>query len=344
MWTGDAYLEQLYQQAEERREQQGASETLAQRKVRLIQSVKESLGEFERSAKVRSTILEEMECDGYTRTRVELSVIPGLSFGAYVLIPEGVSGKLPGVIAVHGHGYGSRQICGMLADGTEDTSKSDIYNHFAVRLVRKGMLVIAPDVIGFGERRMQADVADDPDAPSSCYRMSTQLLMLGKTLTGMRVTEMLGTLDYFAGLEWVDPQRIGITGFSGGSLIAYLAAILDERIQASVLIGFPNTFQDSIMAVHHCICNYTPGVLMQAELPELMGLFAPRPLFLESGDRDPIFPAPGFQKAVKELKHIYRVSNAEGQLAYDLFPGAHEVSGRRSFDWLQRTLTQEEAI
>ena len=78
---------------------------------------------------------------------------------------------------------------------------------------------------------MQADLAKDPKAPSSCYRMSTQLLMLGKTLTGLRVTEMLGTLDYFAGLDDVDAKIIGIVGFSGGSLIAYVAAALDERIR-----------------------------------------------------------------------------------------------------------------
>ncbi|WP_312029521.1 dienelactone hydrolase family protein [Paenibacillus sedimenti] len=329
-------MEQLYRQAGEWREQH--SESAAQRKEQLLHSLKDSLGEFERSSQIHSVVLEEKACEGYTRTRVELSVIPGLSFGAYILKPAGARGKLPGVIAVHGHGYGSRQICGMLADGTEDTGKPDIYNHFAVQLVRNGMLVIAPDVIGFGERRMEADVAEDPNAPSSCYRMSTQLLMLGKTLTGLRVNEMLGTLDYFSGLEQVDPGRIGIVGFSGGSLIAYVAAALDERIRSSVLIGFPNTFKDSIMAVHHCICNFMPGILMHAELPELMGLLAPRPLFLESGDRDPIFPAAGFEKAVRELKSIYERENAGDQLTCDLFPGAHEVSGRVSFDWLMRTL------
>lgn len=340
MWTGDDYLEHLYERAGEQRDRSAAGETPEQRKARLIRSLRESLGEFEIADTVAASTLETVRCDGYTRTRVELSVIPGLAFGAYILKPDSASGKRPGIIAVHGHGYGSRQICGMLEDGTNDTGKPDIYNHFAVQLVKKGFVVIAPDVIGFGERLMQADLAKDPKAPSSCYRMSTQLLMLGKTLTGLRVTEMLGTLDYFAGLDDVDAKNIGIVGFSGGSLIAYVAAALDERIRASVLIGFPNTFKDSILAVHHCLCNYTPGILMQAELPELMGLIAPRPLFLESGENDPIFPAPGFMKAVRELQDIYSGAGAQSMLAYDLFPGVHEVSGRQSFDWLLRSLSE----
>jgi len=341
VWTGDAYLELLYDQAEKQRDQDKAGMSTDERRSQLLESLlSDSLGKYNRLDRVEAITLEQVQCEGYIRKRVELTVIPGISFGAYILVPDGVTGKRPAILAIHGHGYGSRQICGMLEDGTPDTGKPDIYNHFAVQLVKKGMAVIAPDVIGFGERRMLADLTEDPNAPSSCYRMASQLLLLGKTLTGLRVTELLGTLDYFAGLDEVDSERIGVIGFSGGSLLAYMTAALDERIRSSLLIGFPNTFKDSIIAVHHCLCNYSPGILMHAELPELMGLIAPRPLFLESGDKDPIFPASGFEKAVQQLKTIYAAAGAEDQLEYDLFPGVHEVSGRKSFDWLYRSLTE----
>ncbi|QMV40945.1 dienelactone hydrolase [Cohnella cholangitidis] len=338
MWHGDAFVGTLVEQARKIRDQRAQAESAERKKIRLKQSLRDSLGDFERTEADCPITLERVECDGYIRERVELSAVAGLSFGAYVLIPANSSGKLPGVIAVHGHGYGSRQICGMREDGTADAGEPDIYNHFAIQLVKKGFVVIAPDVIGFGERRLKSDLAVDPNARSSCYTLSTHLLMLGKTLTGLRVAEMLGALDYFARRPEVDSNRIGIAGFSGGSLISYVAAALDERIRAALLIGFPNTFQDSIMAVHHCLCNYTPGILTQAELPELMGLISPRPLFLESGDADPIFPAHGFHKAVQEVKRIYGLENAERLIGSDLFPGKHEVSGRYSFDWLKQAL------
>ena len=98
---------------------------------------------------------------------MELSATPGLSFAAYVLIPDGAkSGQLPGVLAVHGHGYGSREIVGLLPDGAEDHGEPNIHQHFAVQLVKRGMVVIAPDVVGFGERRLDADLQENPDAPS----------------------------------------------------------------------------------------------------------------------------------------------------------------------------------
>ncbi|MBW7457721.1 dienelactone hydrolase, partial [Paenibacillus sepulcri] len=144
-----------YERATERRLEEALGETGGQHKERLIRSLQESLGEFERAASLNPVLLEEADCGGYIRQRVELTVVPGLSFGAYVLVPKGSSGKLPGVIALHGHGYGSRQICGLNEDGTADSGPPDGYHHFAVQLAGKGMIVIAPDVIGFGERRMQ---------------------------------------------------------------------------------------------------------------------------------------------------------------------------------------------
>lgn len=116
---------------------------------------------------------------------------------------------------------------------------------------------------------------------------------------------------------------------------------MDERIKAVVLTGFTNTFKESIFAVHHCIDNYTPGLLAQAELPELIGLIAPRPLFLEAGQNDPIFPARGFKKAAAELQAIYEREGVPGQLQCDIFPGVHEISGRVSYQWLHQTLSMK---
>lgn len=340
MWQADSWLAEEYEKAAARRKA-WAAEGLPphERNARLKEALRQSIGSFEPNPEHVPLLLEEADCGGYIRKRVELSATPGLTFPAYVLIPKHPdSRKLPGVIAVHGHGYGSRQILGLLPDGSPDPSGPGIYNQFAVELVNRGMAVIAPDIVGFGERLLQSDLRQDPNAPSSCYTMSVHLLMVGKTLTGLRIAEALRTLDYFAGLPEVDADRIGIMGFSGGGLISYITAALDARVRAAVLAGFPNTFKSSILAVHHCVCNYTPGILNYAELPELIGLIAPRPLFLESGSDDPIFPKEGFAEAMKELEMLYANADASDKLACDLFPGVHEISGRKSFDWLRRVL------
>jgi dienelactone hydrolase len=336
MWHADNLLEGLYDQAAIKLKQKRQSELPDERKNNLKQMLQTSLGNFEMNESHSPVLLEHVVCDGYIRERVELSAVPDLSFAAYILIPEKADKKLPAVLAIHGHGYGSREIVGLLPDGTPDIKPPGIHQHFAIELVKRGMVVIAPDVVGFGERQL---LKQYPESPSSCYTLSTHLMMLGKTLTGLRVAEIRKALDYLYSREEVDQEQIGTMGFSGGALLAHITAALDERIKAAVLTGYPNTFKDSIMAVSHCLDNYIPGILLHTELPELIGLISPRPLFLESASNDPIFPVEGFKKAVEEVRSIYQRDAADNQLAVDLFPGVHEISGRQSYDWLKRSLS-----
>lgn len=339
MWNGDALLEKLYAEAVSKHLEQAKTEPLNERRLKLKTALRESIGSFEPNAGAVPKLLERVECGGYIRERVELSATPGLAFGVYVLMPRQADGPLPGVLALHGHGYGSREIVGLLPDGSPDEGQPGIHRHFAVELVKRGLAVIAPDVIGFGERRLLSDLARNPDETNSCYRLSTELMMLGKTLTGLRVAEALKAFHYLASRPEVDGSRIGAMGFSGGAQLGYVAAVLEAKIQAVVLTGFANTFKDSVLSVRHCIDNYTPGLLRYAELPELIGLIVPRPLFLESGERDPIFPIEGFRRAVGTIEAIYEAEDAAGRVAVDIFPGAHEICGRKAFDWLKAALS-----
>jgi len=68
------------------------------------------------------------------------------------------------------------------------------------------------------------------------------------------------------------------------------AAAVEERIKVAVISGYLNTFKDSIMAMKHCECNYLPGILKYGEMYDICSLIAPRPLLIESGKNDPIFP------------------------------------------------------
>ena len=340
-WRADSYLDHLYNDSLKLIEQKFSvmPPDFSGRKAFLKETLERLIGSFQRSDTCEATIIDRAVCDGYVRERVELSSVSGLSFAAYVLIPDGYTDhRIPAVLAVHGHGYGSREIVGLNADGSIDDKPPGIHQHFALQLVKRGLLVIAPDIVGFGERLLEADAADGRSAPSSCYKLSTQLLMLGKTLTGLRVLEARIALDYLASRPEVDAERLGIMGFSGGGLISSITAALDERLKAVVLTGFTNTFKDSIIAVDHCICNHIPDILLYAELPEWIGLIAPRALFLESGEHDPIFPKQGFLRSVEAIRKVYAAENADAQLSSDLFPGGHEISGRYSYDWLAEQL------
>lgn len=338
MWEPDSYMNQLYDIARRENERKFA-QRWSERKPCIRAKLIHALGEFPaQDVALQPVVLERSEWKDHLLERVAYTTEANLQMLAYVLIPKRVQHQAPAVLAWHGHGYGSREIVGLQPDGSVDEAPPGIHKHYALELVRRGLIVIAPEIIGFGDRRLTADRQKDPKKSSSCSALSSRLLLYGRTLAGLRIYEAQRSLDYLLTRKEVDPERIGCIGFSGGGLIASFSAALDSRIKAAAVCAFTSTFKGSLLAMNHCICNYIPSMYPEADLPELIGLLSPRALFVESGDRDPLFPINSVSEAVERLKEIYRQEGAERQLEVDLFPGGHEVCGRRSFDWLARQL------
>ncbi|SER51744.1 Dienelactone hydrolase [Gracilibacillus ureilyticus] len=332
----DQLFEQFYNQAlEDSIKAVGPVE----RKLTLKMNLLNLLGDFsdleEEKVAFQPEILEIKEFGEYTRELIILPVTDVLEIKMYVLTPNNDKETYPSVLALHGHGYGVKEIVGLKADGTEDEGIPGIHQHFAVQLVKRGLKVFAPEVIGFGERMLTRDV--EQGKQNSCEAMATNLLMEGKTLAGLRVWEARQVLNYIEGRQDTEPGRIGMMGFSGGALVTAYTAALDPRVKATVLTGFTNTFKGSIMSMRHCIDNYVPGILNYAELPEWIALIAPRGLFVEAGINDPLFPNKHVKEAITVLEEAYQ-SRPE-KFSYDMFEGGHEISGRKAYDWLNKQIS-----
>lgn len=339
MWNPDAKMANMYRSFELKRERQRAEwaeMTQEQMKKRLASTL---AVQVEGQDELRPVLLERVELDDYIRERVEIGTLWGFRVPCFVLLPKGILTKTAAVLAIHGHGFGSRQIVGLKADGTERSGDPDIHGNYALEMVRRGFVVVVPEVLGFGDRRLEADQQDGQVGNNSCQTLASHFMLYGISLAGVRVQETRRVLDYMMTREEIDTDRIGCFGFSGGGLLAAYTAAIDERIHASVLCAFTNTFKDSIMGIRHCIDNYVPGVLDFAELPELIGLLAPRPLFIASGRQDPIFPIYGVEKAVAYLERVYANAGASEQLGVHLYEGVHEVNGSQAYPWLVEVLT-----
>ncbi|OCT11804.1 hypothetical protein A8709_28460 [Paenibacillus pectinilyticus] len=343
MWSPDASMEGLYRAYERKREKQRAEwaeQTKEEQRKRLVHSLAVPMEELD---ELRPVLLERVELEDHIRERVEFGTFWGFRVPAYVLLPKGVVGKSAAVLALHGHGYGSRQIVGLNADGTDHIGESDIHGNYALEMVRRGFVVIVPEVLGFGDRRLEADQRSGQVGNSSCQTLASHLMLYGVSIAAVRVQEARRALDYLMTREEVDVNRMGCFGFSGGGLLAAYTAACDERIQAAVLCAFTNTFKGSIMSIHHCIDNYVPGVLDYAELPELVGLLAPRPLFIASGRQDPIFPIATVEAAVSYLKQVYQKEGVGERLGVHLYEGVHEVKGDQAYPWLVEALMGNES-
>ena len=308
-----------------------------ERKLALRNNLARLLGDFtyleENIVHEEPRVLEVEEFDTYTREYVMLPITNILEIPMYILTPKTGRKIHPTVLAIHGHGTGVNEALGLTTDGTPEPEPT-IHNQFALKLVKRGLKVFLPEVIGFGKRRLTRDI--EAGNINSCEAMSKNLLMEGKTLAGLRVWEARKVLDFIEKQTDVAKDNLGMMGFSGGSVISTFTAVLDQRPQAVVLSCYPNTFKGSIMSIRHCIDNYVPGILQYAELPEWISLIAPRKLFIEAGEQDHIFPVEHTREAIQEVQASYQ--KRPENFAYDIFPGKHQISGRKSFDWLKNQL------
>lgn len=343
MWNPDMYIKQLLDALESSREALKKDQCWNDRRLNLLRVLSETLGRFSDNSykPLQPRQLECVELPTVIRERVEYQVGEGLTVPAYVVTPKELSSstgqKCPAIIALHGHGWGSREMVGLLPNDTPNANDDQIpsgHGTIVQQLAERGFVVVVPEIIGFGDRRLTRDAGGNDPKANSCFPLAASLLLAGKTLAGLRVHEASRAVDYVLQRGDINPQRIGVIGFSGGGMTASLTTATDDRISAAAIYGYSNTYRGSILARNHCLDNYLPGILQFTEMPELLGLIAPRPLFIESGLEDPLFPVEQVRVAIHEIKAIYREMACEEKFAFDLFEGGHEINGRHSIDWL----------
>ena len=106
-----------------------------------------------------------------------------------------------------------------------------------------------------------------------------------------------------------------------------------------MISGYLNTFRDSVFSLSHCIDNYVPGILNWAEMYDVAGLIAPRPLFAESGERDDIFPIAASRASFARVKKVYEVFGAGDLTAQETFDDAHSFYGKQGLPFLKQHLS-----
>jgi hypothetical protein len=306
-----------------------------QKKLRL--KVTSLIGAFPARSPLQPKVLETREFPTYVRDTVIFESRPGLGVLGYLLIPKAKPGTHPIVVSVPGHGRGADDIVGIDDKGRDRTRKEPYAYDYALQLVEHGMAAFAIEPLGFGCRR-------DPDSrkkglgQSSCQPAAGAALLFGETMIGWRVWDVMRSIDYLQTRKELDPKRVGCMGISGGGMVTVFSAALDTRIQASLVSGYLNTFAASILSISHCIDNYIPGILQWCEEDDVAGLIAPRPLWCESGEKDPIFPLDAFRQAFTHVKSVYDIFGAGAVCGSEVHPGAHVFSGREGLPFLAKHL------
>lgn len=305
---------------------------------KLHAKITELLGGFpEKRTPLTAQTLEVREYPGYRREKFVIQSRPGFYLLGYLLTPKSGTAPHATVVCVPGHGRGVDDIVGIDDKGQDRTDKAGYQHDFAIQVTEHGMAAVAIEPIAFGCRRDPVTKTKNLGT-SACQPSAGGLLLLGQTMIGWRVYDVMRTIDWIETRKELDAKRVGCMGISGGGTCTLFASALEPRIRVAMVSGYLNTFRECIMSVSHCIDNYVPGILNWAEQYDVAGLIAPRPLFAESGERDDIFPIAASRESFSRVQKVYGVFNASALVEQETFDGPHSFWGKRGLPFLAKHL------
>ena len=295
------------------------------------------LGGFPEKCPLQPQTLEVREFPGYRREKFVFQSRPGVSVLGYLLTPASAKPPYATVVCVPGHGRGVDDAVGIDAKGQPRTDKSGYQHDFPIQVTEHGMAAVAIEPMAFGCRRDPITIKKGLGS-SACQPVAGSALLLGQTMIGWRIHEVMRAIDWIETRKDLDPKRVGCMGISGGGTCTTFGTALEPRIRAAMVSGYLNTFRDCIMSLSHCIDNYVPGILNWAEMYDVAGLIAPRPLFVESGERDNIFPIAASRASFERVKKVYGVFGAGALTEQETFDDIHTFWGKRGLPFLAKHL------
>lgn len=267
------------------------------------------------------TIVEDVQDDNYRSIIFRFQTEPGYYQKCTMLVPNERNGAIPAVICLQGHSTGAHISLGKAKfDGDAGNIARGMDS--ALQAVKQGYCAIAMD-----QRYMGENGQIESGSPA-CYRRNAALpsVLIGRTAIGERVWDVHRLIDVVERYltEYVDAERIICEGGSGGGTTTFYAACYDERIKMAIPRCAISRFDDSIVPMNHCCCNYVPNIRTYFDMGDLGCLIAPRPVFVVSGKMDEIFPVEGAKASVDIMKIAYRKLGAEENCCHIIGDGGHQ--------------------
>ena len=239
---------------------------------------------------------------GFRARKIAFQVLPDCWNSAAVYYPDPAPrGKAPGVLYV----------CGHASIGTYH------YQYHPIMWARRGYVCLIVDTI---------EQNDNPgEHHGSMMGKFEAWLSMGYTPAGAEVWNAMRALDILASEPGVDPERLAVTGVSGGGSCSFHTAVADERLKAvSTLCGVSSPL-DAIANRHvmgHCDCMYSHNVY-QRDISEYAALIAPRAALFCIADHDPLFHPAESRALVERTKPVYKLYGLEDRCAWLACPGPH---------------------
>jgi dienelactone hydrolase len=241
-----------------------------------------------------------------------------------LLVPDG-TGPFPAVLAHHQHNsewhLGKSEVAGLAGESLQA---------FGPPLARGGVVVLAPDAVGFEDRRYTGTGIDErEDDWLQYFNEMAYRLVSGRLLATTVLGDAACGLSALLADERVDGSRLGAVGHSLGGYVTILLAALDERVSFACASGSACSYQRRMHDRSGIEFSQTiPGILDLADIDGLLGLIAPRPLLLLSASDDRY--SADVPEVVRAVTRAWEAHGAREKLEHVRYKGVHALTPERT--------------
>jgi hypothetical protein len=264
--------------------------------------------------------------------KIVFSAEPGADVLAYVCLPKSARPPYTFFICLQGHTSGMHNSIAVTYEDENVPMAVEGDRDFGLGCMARGIAALCLEQRSFGERR---EFIQPQHLDYLCHQAAMNALMLGTTLLAERIFDVDRAIDYLAQRGDVAMEKVGLMGNSGGGTTTLFATALLPRVQAAMPSCCFSTFAASIQAMFHCVCNYVPGLLPVAEMGDIAGLIAPKPLVIVSGREDGIFPLHAAESEFERVRDIYQTMGASDRCHHVIGDGGHRFYANEAWTVMQ---------
>lgn len=291
--------------------------------------IRQVLGPWPEKTPLNARTTGKIERADYTIEKVIFESRPNFLVTANLYIPKGRKHALPGVVGTCGH--------------TDNGKAAEAYQSFCLGLVKKGYVVLIFDPLGQGERLQYVD-----DDLKPTMRIGTeehnyagnQLVLTEGSLSHWFVWDGIRAVDYLLTRSEVDPNYIGVTGNSGGGTQTTLLCSVDPRITMAAPGCYITTWKRNLENEEAADSEQCPpqAIALGLDHSDFLVAMAPKPVIILAQEKD-FFDVRGTLEALERVKHIYKLLDAEENIACFIGPDYHGYAKKNReamYGWFNR--------
>jgi dienelactone hydrolase len=263
---------------------------------------------------LKATVTGTLDRGDVTIEKLHFQSKPGLYVTANLYKPKanparqggGGAAKLPAILYVCGHSNKGR-----------DGNKTAFQDH-GMWFASNGYVCLIVDTLQLGE------VAGKHHGTYNLGRFWWQ--DRGYTPAGVECWNGIRAIDYLLSRADVDPDRIGVTGISGGGASTVWIAAADDRVKVAVPVSGMSDLESYVtnkVINGHCDCMFFINTY-QWEWTTALALFAPKPLLFANSDHDTIFPMDGNRRIIERLRKCYTMLGKPENVDEYVSKGGHD--------------------